>query len=566
MKKITATDLRIQPFTPSSPVSQDNPGYDHFTTRRDFILFKRISGVALAVVLDNPGAADSPASGNFSNFEAAIYLEDRKIAAREFSARLNSATRMRPMRIDISLHAEDIEPGNFYHVKISRIEPDGDPELQCCASMRFINVNVLPTRYYTPEACQAYYTTDGNTNSLYIRVTTTDALDGLDLPAEVTARVVWPDGTETTVSCDASRLDNKTVSLLTELNDIEDPAGTTYVEFLAMGYPFTGLLLRPASHKDNNEINLSRLGVIKDYKAGSVEAPADNRALEPSAYDRLARMVGLEDVKERVAIYTAMARMNRLRRRAGMQTPAMPLHALFLGSPGTGKTSVARILGEILHEAGVLSSGHVVVRERSSLIGRYYGTEEENTRKALEEASGGILFIDEAYQLHRPDDLRDPGRLVLESLMTALADENRRDWMLILAGYTAPMLEMLATNPGLASRLPECNHYRFADFNPRELMQIAENFLDDYDFQLSPGARYKLVELLESDWYFRDSAFGNGRHVNNIITAQVLPAMARRLATIGYPSQQQLATIIADDIPAPAIAMCDLQQQPGLTA
>lgn len=566
MKKITATDLRIQPFTPSSPVSQDIPGYDHFTTRRDFILFKRISGVALAIVLENPGAADTPASGNFGNFEAAIYLVDTKVACREFSARLDSATPVRPVRVDIPFHAEDIEPGKFYSVRISSIEHDGSRELQCITPLRFINAPVLPTKYYTPEACSAYYSSDCDTNSLYIRVTATDALDGLDLPPQVTARVVWPDATETTLDCEASRLDQKTVSLLLELSDIDDPAGTTYVEFLTMGYPFTGLLLRPACYKENNEINPCRLGVIKDYQAGTVDAPDDNKAPEPTASEQLTRMVGLEDVKERVTACTAMARMNRLRLRAGLHTPAMPLHALFLGSPGTGKTTVAHLMGRILHDAGVLSSGHVVVRERSSLIGRYYGTEEENTLKALEEASGGILFIDEAYQLYRPDDPRDPGCLVLESLMTALADEKRRDWMLILAGYTAPLLEMLATNPGLASRLPACNHYYFADFNPRELLQIAENYLHDNDFHLSPGARFRLAELLDCDWHFRDTTFGNGRHVNNIITAQILPAMARRLSAIEHPTHSQLTTIIAEDILAPALSACSMLQSPGLSA
>ncbi len=550
MKKITATDLRLQPFTPSSPVSQDFPGFNHFTTRRDFILFKRISGVALAIVLENPGAADTPASGNFGHFEAAIYLDDTKVACREFSSRLDSATPLRPVRVDISFHAEDIEHGRFYSVRVSRIEPDGSRELQCTAPVRFINAPVLPTRYYTPMTCQAYYASDGDTNSLHIRVTTTDALNGLDLPAEVTARVVWPDGSEKTIDCDVSRYGEDTVWLLAELTDIEDPAGTTYVEFLCMGYPFTGLVMRPASYVDNNEISVTRLGVIKDYAAGSVEAPEDSPAPKPSAADRLARMVGLDEVKERVASCMALERMNRLRRKAGLSTPPMPLHALFLGSPGTGKTTVARIMGEVLHDAGVLSSGHVVVHERSTLIGRYYGTEEENTRKAIEEAAGGILFIDEAYQLHRPDDPRDPGCLVLDSLMTALADENRRDWMVILAGYTEPMLKMLATNPGLASRFPESNHYHFADFSPRELMQIAENYLEDNDFHLSPGARYRLAELLESDWILRDSSFGNGRHVNNIITARVLPAMARRLSAIDRPTRSQLTTIIADDIPA----------------
>lgn len=132
-------------------------------------------------------------------------------------------------------------------------------------------------------------------------------------------------------------------------------------------------------------------------------------------------MTGLQSVKEKHLVL-----FNKKRQELDLPTLKLPLHAMFWGSPGTGKTTVAKRMGLMLRRAGVLSKGHVIIKERATLLGPYYSNEETNTQAAIDEAQGGILFIDEAYQLYQPNDPRDPGKFVIEALITALADESRR--------------------------------------------------------------------------------------------------------------------------------------------
>lgn len=270
-----------------------------------------------------------------------------------------------------------------------------------------------------------------------------------------------------------------------------------------------------------------------------------------TALDSLNELIGLNDVKRRVRSLYNVSRFFRMRTDAGLTFSRPPLHALFLGSPGTGKTTVARIMGQLLKEAGVLSSGHVVMRERNTIVGKHYGDEEKAVREAIAEAQGGILFIDEAYQLWREDDPKDPGRIALESMLTALSDTERRDWMLILAGYTEPTLNLLKLNPGLASRIPASNHYVFEDYSAAELEMIADKYLVDNQFAISDEARALLGRLLHHDWACRDSSFGNARHVLNLLETGVLPAMAERVVGMASPQLSDLQTIVASDIPAP---------------
>lgn len=261
------------------------------------------------------------------------------------------------------------------------------------------------------------------------------------------------------------------------------------------------------------------------------------------------QLTGLRSVKEKLEVYGKMVRFNRMRRDNGLPAAGTPLHAMFLGSPGTGKTTVAGMMGRMLAGAGMLSKGHVVVRERSTLVGIYYGTAESNTREAIEEAQGGILLIDEAYQLCQPDDGKDPGRFVIETLMTALADESRRDWMLILAGYPDEMRRMFGMNPGLRSRIPESNIYTFDDFTGPELMEIAGRYLERHRYSLSDAAREALSARLEADASHRDRTFGNARHVVNMIQTEILPAMAVRVTDGGVCDGRALSEIQACDIP-----------------
>lgn len=262
---------------------------------------------------------------------------------------------------------------------------------------------------------------------------------------------------------------------------------------------------------------------------------------------------GLHSVKEKLCRYEKLVKFNKMRADKGLAVTALPLHAMFLGSPGTGKTSVAKRVGQMLRNAGVLSSGHVVVKERATLLGQNYNSESENTLKAIEEAQGGILFIDEAYQLFQPNDSRDPGKFVIETLLTALADESKRDWMLILAGYPEKMEPMFEMNPGFKSRIPDSNVYTFDDFKVAELMEIAEKYLSRNGYTLTPEAREALSRRLKTDYTQRNATFGNARHVINLIQTDIVPAMAVRVMDSDTDNADRLSVIEAEDIPAPIV-------------
>lgn len=276
-----------------------------------------------------------------------------------------------------------------------------------------------------------------------------------------------------------------------------------------------------------------------DTLKGSVLAPLD-------------RLVGLRSVKEKLRVYERVVRFNKMRADKGLPVSALPLHAMFLGSPGTGKTTVAKLMGYMLRRAGVLSRGHVVVRERATLLGQYYSTESEKTLAAIKEAQGGILLIDEAYQLYQPDDPRDPGKFVIETLLTTLADESKRDWMLVLAGYPDEMKRMFEMNPGFKSRIPDSNIYMFDDFSECELMEIAEKYLSGHRYSLAPDARTALTERLRADYSHRDKNFGNARHVVNLIQTEILPAMAVRVTDEERAADDDALTVIQSvDVPRP---------------
>ncbi|MGN0209765.1 MAG: AAA family ATPase, partial [Muribaculaceae bacterium] len=296
--------------------------------------------------------------------------------------------------------------------------------------------------------------------------------------------------------------------------------------FSTNGKPIKGAWSREELHEAFNCSDDDRKAFLNSHAGPHNEqALIDEKA---TAKPTLNTLIGLDEVKRRVESYTRMVRFAKMRKDAGLPTPEVSLHSMFLGAPGTGKTTVAKIIGQELYKAGVLSSGHVIVRERAELLGQFYNSEGENVRKAIEDAQGGILFIDEAYQLYQPNDPKDPGRFVIESLMTALADESKRDWMLILAGYTEPTLKLLELNPGLRSRIPANNIYVFQNLSEENLLQVAEQRLDKYHFSLTAEAREALAKRISEDYQHRDESFGNARHIVNLIDQEILPAMAQR--------------------------------------
>lgn len=295
---------------------------------------------------------------------------------------------------------------------------------------------------------------------------------------------------------------------------------------------------------------------ISDEMA-QTDSEADNEvAQEPdtenqseSLLSSLNHLTGLRAVKEKLTVYERVVRFNKMRSDKGLSTTSSPLHAMFLGSPGTGKTTVAKMMGSMLHRAGMLSKGHVVVRERATLLGQNYNSEAEKTLAAIEDAQGGILFIDEAYQLYQPNDSRDPGKFVIETLLTALADETNRDWMLVLAGYPDEMRRMFEMNPGFKSRIPESNIYLFDDFTDSELFEIADRYLSRNQYHMTDEARSALTDRLRKDYANRKKNFGNARHVINMIQTEIIPSMAVRVTSARVFDEKALTEIIAADIP-----------------
>ena len=266
------------------------------------------------------------------------------------------------------------------------------------------------------------------------------------------------------------------------------------------------------------------------------------------AFAKLEKMVGLKRVKEKIHSLSRLSVLAQRRKEIGLPINGTSLHACFVGNPGTGKTTVAEIVGQIYKEMGLLSKGHVVRVERKNLIGRYYDSELRATEQAMESAKGGVLFIDEAYTLYVPDDPRDPGRHVLESLLTALSDENNRDWMLVLAGYPDEIENLMNANPGIKSRVNET--FFFDDYDVDELMQIADLYCEQNEYKMTADARKHLQSVIMRDYGARDKHFGNARYVKNLIEQKVLTNMAIRVSRIESPSITHLKTIEVEDIPS----------------
>ena len=293
---------------------------------------------------------------------------------------------------------------------------------------------------------------------------------------------------------------------------------------------------------------VSELSLQSEYDIDQIKRKSTVVAAgsDGSALAKFDRMLGMEKVKEKVHSLVNSTKLQKQREAAGLPTKKPALHARFLGNPGTGKTTVARLIGEIYKEMGLLSSGHVVIEERKNLIGRYYDSEGLAVDNALNRAKGGILFIDEAYNLYVEDDPKDPGKRILEYLLTALSNEDDRDWMLILAGYPEEMERMLNSNPGIKSRVSE--EFIFEDFDIDTLVGIGEKFCDDNNYELSEEAKAMLKGVITREYSMKDKHFGNGRYVNKLMEKCINVNMATRLSKMESPTREQLITIEAEDI------------------
>ena len=273
------------------------------------------------------------------------------------------------------------------------------------------------------------------------------------------------------------------------------------------------------------------------------------QVLRPIEHPRqeLDKLVGCDNIKQRMDELLSLACYNRMMHQLFPDSKQhdISLHSVFLGCPGTGKTTVCKIFGSLLHEAGVLSKGHVVVTDRSTFIGTLWGDEERSVNQVVEMAKGGVLMIDEAYLLSSSND-KDPGRMVIQLLMNILADESQRDIAVVLCGYREPMLQLLDSNPGLHSRFP--NRFEFHDFTVDELLQITRRRIDEYKYRFTRSAWTKYRGVLSDAYQVRDpKTWGNARFVANQLEHIYIRHASR---CVNHPprDKRQMRTITMADI------------------
>jgi hypothetical protein len=279
--------------------------------------------------------------------------------------------------------------------------------------------------------------------------------------------------------------------------------------------------------------------------------PAETPAAEtarPAAevLGELDGLVGLESVKREVRTLTSMIEVGRRRAEAGLKAASARRHLVFTGSPGTGKTTVARLYGEILHSLGVLERGHLVEVSRVDLVGEHIGSTAIRTQEAFDRARGGVLFIDEAYALSPEDSGRDFGREAIDTLVK-LMEDHRDEVVVIAAGYTAEMERFLAVNPGVASRFSRT--ITFGDYEPEELLHIVEQQAAEHEYHLAKGTGDALLDHFAA--LPKGPSFGNGRTARQTFEAMV-ERHAGRVAHLAEPDTDDLTLLYPEDLPGAA--------------
>ncbi len=280
---------------------------------------------------------------------------------------------------------------------------------------------------------------------------------------------------------------------------------------------------------------------------GAVSVKVD--ILKPIAHPReeLDKLVGCADIKKRMDELVALTSFNKMMHEVfpHSRQHEVSLHSIFLGRPGTGKTTVCKIYGSLLHQAGALSKGHVVLCNRGTFIGTLWGDEERSVRQVVEMARGGVLMIDEAYLLNS-SNANDPGKMVIPLMMNILADESQRDLAVVLCGYKEPMQKLLDLNPGLLSRFP--NKFEFTDFSIDELLAITKMRIKEYEYHFTVKAWEKYTAMLSQAYQLRDQeTWGNARFVANQLE-RIYIQHASRCVRQQLRDKTALRQITLDDI------------------
>ena len=278
--------------------------------------------------------------------------------------------------------------------------------------------------------------------------------------------------------------------------------------------------------------------------------------------DQLDReLIGLAPVKRRIREIAAYLAVTQARKALGLEASPPSLHMCFTGNPGTGKTTVALRMAEILHRLGYVRKGHVVSVTRDDLVGQYIGHTAPKTKEVLKRAMGGVLFIDEAYYLYRPENERDYGQEAIEILLQVM-ENNRDDLVVILAGYKNRMDTFFSSNPGMSSRI--AHHIDFPDYSRPELLSIASKMVDTMNYRFDADAEKAMDDYIERR--LTQPNFANARSVRNALDRARLRQANRLFAGVGdgalNVSAEDLSTLVASDILASRVFDADTAASP----
>lgn len=269
-----------------------------------------------------------------------------------------------------------------------------------------------------------------------------------------------------------------------------------------------------------------------------------SEALETDPYEELQSLIGLESVKEEVRTLANFAKVQKMRADKGLKNPNMSYHLVFTGSPGTGKTTVARIVARIYKDLGILKKGHLVETDRSGMIGQYVGQTAPKVNAMCDSALNGVLFIDEAYALTQKSGGQDYGDEAVATLLKRMEDD-RDKLVVIVAGYTDEMKHFINTNPGLQSRF---NRYiNFPDYTPEELYKIFRMYLNKNEYTITKEAASYVQQRLDYVVAHKDRNFGNARYVRNVFE-KAIQCQANRISAGRNLSEDQLTEITLADV------------------
>lgn len=275
-------------------------------------------------------------------------------------------------------------------------------------------------------------------------------------------------------------------------------------------------------------------------ETAELELPTQEELME-----QLDALIGLEEVKKDVKSLINLIKVRKLRTDNDLPVPPMSMHMVFMGNPGTGKTTVARLMGQLYAAIGALSKGQLIETDRSGMVAGYVGQTAIKTQEVITSALGGVLFIDEAYSLSSGGE-NDYGREAIETLLKAMED-HRDELVVIVAGYTGPMEKFLSSNPGLESRFNK--YFYFPDYTGEELLGIFKLQCKKHSYTLSPEAEEFAKNAFNVMYETRDSNFGNGRDVRNCFEDMVA-RQSDRIAAMANPSKEDLMTFVPEDLVA----------------